>query len=175
LEGEVFIRDVQTNTLLVQLSSSDTTVLQVPDSIFIPVGQTTAVFAATVVYGNMIGGTQVAVVSAHAPGWLDATGSVTIGLPAVIVTQPTNLAVAVGEVAALGVVADGTAPLNYQWSVGGTNLGDATNNELGLTNVQLSDAGSYAVEVANAFGSEQSSNAVLSVGLRGEVAGLKAK
>jgi hypothetical protein len=88
----------------------------------------------------------------------------TIGLPAVIVQQPTNLAVAVGEVAALGIVAEGTAPLSYQWSLGGTNLVDATNSVLVITNVQLSDAGSYAVEVANAFGSEQSSNAVLSVG-----------
>ena len=56
LEGEVYIRDVQTNTLLVQLSSSDTTILQVPDSIFIPVGQTTAAFAATIVDNNMING-----------------------------------------------------------------------------------------------------------------------
>jgi multisubunit Na+/H+ antiporter MnhC subunit len=88
----------------------------------------------------------------------------TIGLPAVIVMQPTNLAVAVGAVAAMGVVADGTAPLGYQWSVGGTNLVDATNSVLVITNVQLSDAGSYAVEVSNAFGSEQSSNTVLSVG-----------
>jgi hypothetical protein len=38
LEGAVSIRDVQTNTLIVQLSSSDTMILQVPDSIFIPVG-----------------------------------------------------------------------------------------------------------------------------------------
>ena len=165
LEGEVYIRDVQTNTLLVQLSSSDTTVLRVPDSIFIPVGQTTAVFAATVVYDNMINGPQFAMVSAHAPGWLDATGSVVIGLPAVVVMQPTNLAAAVGGVAAMGIVAEGTAPLSYQWSVGGTNLVDATNSVLVITNVQLSDAGSYAVEVSNAFGSEQSSNAVLSVGL----------
>src|SRR5664279_4679636 len=65
----------------------------------------------------------------------------------------------------MGVVAEGTAPLGYQWSVGGTNLLDATNSVLVITNVQLSDAGSYVVEVSNAFGSEQSSNAVLSVGL----------
>jgi hypothetical protein len=107
-----------------------------------------------------------AVVVSNAFGIASSTNAVlTIGLPAVIVQQPTNLAVAVGGVAAMGIVAEGTAPLGYQWSVGGTNLVDATNSVLVITNAQLSDAGSYAVEVSNAFGSEQSSNAVLSVGL----------
>src|ERR1035441_1567834 len=67
--------------------------------------------------------------------------ALTIELPAVIVMQPTNLAVAVGAVAAMGIVAEGTAPLSYQWNVGGTNLVDATNSVLVITNVQLSDAG----------------------------------
>jgi uncharacterized repeat protein (TIGR01451 family) len=88
----------------------------------------------------------------------------TIGLPPAIVIQPANLAVAVGGVATFSMVAAGTAPLSYQWSFNGTNLLEATNSLLVLTNVQLSDAGSYAVEVANGFGSEESSNAVLSVG-----------
>jgi hypothetical protein len=69
----------------------------------------------------------------------------------------------VGGVAVMGFVAEGTAPLAYQWSLGGTNLADATNSVLVITNVQGSDAGSYAVEVSNAFGSEQSSNATLLV------------
>jgi len=89
----------------------------------------------------------------------------TLGLPAVIVAQPTNVAVAVGGAAVLGVQAQGTEPLSYQWSLEGTNLVGATNSLLVLTNVQPTDAGSYAVEVSNAYGSEQSSNAVVSVGL----------
>ena len=88
----------------------------------------------------------------------------TVGEPPAIAMQPTNLAVAVGGVATFEVLADGTPPLSYQWSFNGTNLLDATNSVLVITNVQLTDAGNYAVEVSNAFGSEQSSNAVLVCG-----------
>ncbi len=88
----------------------------------------------------------------------------TIGGPPIVVIQPTNLAVPVGGVAMFNVMADGTPPLSYQWSFNGTNLLEATNSVLVITNVQLSDAGNYAVAVANAFGSEESSNAVLIVG-----------
>jgi hypothetical protein len=93
-----------------------------------------------------------------------------IGLPPAIVNQPTNLAVAVGDVATFNIAAEGTLPLNYQWSYNGTNLLDATNSLLAITNVQLSDAGNYAVQVSNAFGSEASTNAVLSVGERPAIA-----
>jgi hypothetical protein len=71
---------------------------------------------------------------------------------------------AVGDAAAFSVVASGTPPLNCQWSFNGTNLLDATNSLLVITNVQLSDAGNYTVEVSNAFGTDDSTNAVLSVG-----------
>jgi hypothetical protein len=66
-------------------------------------------------------------------------------------------------VATFNVVADGTAPLSYQWSFNGTNLVAATNSLLAITNVQLSDAGSYAVLVSNAFGVAYSSNSTLLV------------
>ena len=94
IEGAVYIRDVQTNTLLVNLAPSDTTALQVPDSIFIPVGQTAAVFTATVVDDNLIDGPQVAVVTAHVPGWIDASGSVVVQDNENVnlaVTVPTNV------------------------------------------------------------------------------------
>ena len=52
----------------------------------------------------------------------------------------------------------------YQWQFNGTNLLNATNSVLVITNAQLSDAGSYAAEVSNAYGSTDSSNAVLFVG-----------
>jgi hypothetical protein len=58
-------------------------------------------------------------------------------------------------------VTEGTPPLSYQWSFNGTNLPDATNAVLLIPNVQWSDVGTYAVEVANAFGSALSSNATL--------------
>ncbi|MGP8055077.1 MAG: FG-GAP-like repeat-containing protein, partial [Limisphaerales bacterium] len=53
--------------------------------------------------------------------------------------------------------------LSYQWSFGGTNIIGATNTALTLTNGQLNQAGNYAVEVTNLYGSALSSNAVLTV------------
>ncbi len=59
----------------------------------------------------------------------------------------------------------GTAPLVYQWTLNTTNISGATNATLVLTNVQLSQAGTYAVTVNNLLGSAISSNAVLTVKL----------
>ena len=95
----------------------------------------------------------------------DSNALLTIGFPLAILVQPTNLAVAVSGTAPLSVLATGTPPFSYQWTLNGTNLEGATNSFLILTNVQLTDNGSYAVEVFSAFGAEQSSNALLSVGV----------
>jgi len=59
-------------------------------------------------------------------------------------------------------VADGTAPLTYQWQLNGTNLLDATNATLTLNNLTLDQAGSYSVTITNQAGSV-SSSAVLAV------------
>jgi hypothetical protein len=80
-----------------------------------------------------------------------------------IVTQPTNQTAVVGMTATFGVSAVGSSPLGYQWRFNGTNLAGATNATLTLTNVQLGQAGSYAVQVTNRYGSVLSSNAVLTV------------
>jgi alpha-tubulin suppressor-like RCC1 family protein len=81
----------------------------------------------------------------------------------VITAQPTNLTVAVNGTAVFNVTADGSAPLNYQWSFNGTNLAGATNVSLTLSNVQPSQAGNYFVTVSNLAGSVVSSNARLTV------------
>ena len=99
---------------------------------------------------------------------LSSNALLTVTLPAVaptIVVQPTNQTVLVGGTVSFSVVAEGTEPLSYQWSFNGTNLADATDAALVLTNVQLSDAGDYAVLVTNEVGFELSSNALLTVTL----------
>ena len=99
---------------------------------------------------------------------LSSNALLTVQLPPIaptIAVQPTNQTVPLGSNASFAVVAEGTEPLNYQWSLNGTNLVNGTNALLALTNVQLSDAGSYAVLVANAVGSDLSSNALLTVQL----------
>ena len=69
----------------------------------------------------------------------------------------------VGGTAIFTVDAIGTTPLFYQWSFDGTNIDNATNATLTLTNVQLTQAGNYAVVVTNVLGSATSSNAILTV------------
>jgi uncharacterized repeat protein (TIGR01451 family) len=98
--------------------------------------------------------------SATGPVWQFMTAP---PLPPVILGQPTNQTVAVGGTANFTVAATGTALLNYQWRFGGVNITGATNATLTLTNVQFSQAGSYAVQVTNLYGSALSSNAALTV------------
>jgi hypothetical protein len=69
----------------------------------------------------------------------------------------------VGGTATFSVTASGTPPLSYQWRFNGTNISGATNTILTLANVQLNQAGNYAVLVTNLYGSALSSNAVLTV------------
>ena len=69
----------------------------------------------------------------------------------------------VGGTVTFSVTASGTPPLSYQWKFDGTNISGATNTTLVLTNVQLSQAGTYAVLVTNHYGSTNSASALLTV------------
>ena len=80
-----------------------------------------------------------------------------------IVTQPVSQTVSAGAHVTFSVMANGTAPLRYQWSRTGTNLAGATASALQLNSVQVSQSGLYAVTVTNALGSVTSSNATLTV------------
>ncbi len=82
--------------------------------------------------------------------------------PPVINVQPQDRTVFVGQSAAFTISVSGY-PLNYQWTFNGTNISGATDSSLTLTNVQLDQAGNYAVQVMNSLGSVISSNAVLAV------------
>src|SRR5207245_4293885 len=62
-----------------------------------------------------------------------------------------------GTTARLRALAVGLGPLTYQWVFNGTNLPDATNATLTLTNLQFSQAGTYFVIVSNAFGAVSNS------------------
>jgi hypothetical protein len=83
--------------------------------------------------------------------------------PPTIPAQPTNQTVTLGGAATFSVTASGTPPLSYQWNFNGTDIDGAANASLMLTNVQMSHAGNYTVQVTNLFGSILSSNAVLTV------------
>ncbi len=89
--------------------------------------------------------------------------TIPVDLPPGITTQPTNQVTIVAGSANFYVGATGTAPLAYQWTFGGSALPGATTSALALANVQSSQAGNYAVVVANAVGSVTSSVATLTV------------
>ena len=91
-----------------------------------------------------------------------APASVTVLNP-VISTQPQNRSVLGGATTSFSVSATGQQPFAYQWQFNGTNLDWATNNPLVLTNVLVSQAGTYSVVVSNIYGMAASSNATLNV------------
>ena len=80
-----------------------------------------------------------------------------------VATQPNGATKVIGDIVTFAVGAGGASPLSYQWRFNGADIPTATAASLELTNVQLSQAGDYAVIVTNGFGSAVSSNAVLTV------------
>jgi uncharacterized repeat protein (TIGR01451 family) len=92
-----------------------------------------------------------------------AVAVTSVDAPPAITAQPAGQAVIPGANVTFQIAATGTAPLAFQWLFYGTNLPGAVNAALTLTNVQLAEAGTYAVLVTNDFGALLSSNAVLTV------------
>ena len=87
-----------------------------------------------------------------------------VGLqPPLITQQPQSQTVPPGTNVNFEVVATGTAPLGYQWRINGTNILNATNSILSLSNVTPVLNGNYDVVVANSAGAVTSSVAVLTV------------
>lgn len=80
-----------------------------------------------------------------------------------IATQPQSQTVSAGATVTLWVAATGTAPLSYQWLKNGTNVVGASAATNSIAAAQITDAGHYAVVVANAAGSVTSDVATLSV------------
>jgi hypothetical protein len=92
---------------------------------------------------------------------IEAITLASAGGPPIIQTQPANQLAISGRNATFSVLSAGQLPLSYQWQFNGTDLPDATNATLTLSNVDGSLAGSYDVLVSNALGSATSSNALL--------------
>ena len=88
---------------------------------------------------------------------------VVMDVPPWIPQQPADQSVLVGSNAAFSVNAFGQLPMTWQWQFNQTNIDDATNSTLLLTNVTPDQAGTYSVLVTNAYGSTASSNATLYV------------
>ena len=90
----------------------------------------------------------------------------------VITTQPAPESTPLGQNATFTVVANGTAPLVYQWSKNGTPVSGATQATYVTPAVQASDSGStFSVTVSNIAGSVNSHTAALTVGPRSPIPG----
>jgi PKD repeat protein len=83
--------------------------------------------------------------------------------PPVILVQPQNQTVLLGDTANFSVSAGGTPPFTYQWRFNGTNLPGANATNLTRVNVQPVDVGNYTAVVSNSVNSVTSSIATLRI------------
>jgi uncharacterized repeat protein (TIGR01451 family) len=98
--GIIMASAAPASNITVNLSSSDTTEVQVPASVILPAGLTSVVFTATIVDDGIVDGDQSTTITAHVPNWADAQAIV-------IVKDNTNLVVTLPAAAREG---DGTLP-----------------------------------------------------------------
>ena len=92
-----------------------------------------------------------------------SAGTLTVNVAPAINAQPQNTSAYVGQGASFAVTATGTPSPTYQWTKNGSNISGATTSTLTLSNVQLSDAGAFAVNVSNSVGTLSSNSATLTV------------
>jgi Immunoglobulin domain len=124
----------------------------------------------TIPVGFLTEGTNVVAVEIHQ---IDATSSdisfdfelvATQPDAPVIIVQPSDQTLALGQTAQFAVTANGTAPLAYQWFRNSLiAIPDATNDTLIILNAQFADEGSYSVVVTNIAGTTRSVSANLRI------------
>jgi len=83
--------------------------------------------------------------------------------PPYFTVSPFSQSVASGATITFTSFAVGPGPISYQWQFNGSNIGWATNENLVLTPVALTDAGIYQCVVSNPLASAASSPAALTV------------
>src|ERR1700678_4267487 len=94
-----------------------------------------------------------------------SAGSTTVNPNApLIITQPANQTVAVGQTATFSVTASGSATLTYQWFKGGVAISGATSSTYTTPTTVTGDSGSlFTVTVSNSPGTVTSNPATLTV------------
>ncbi|WP_158945101.1 immunoglobulin domain-containing protein [Granulicella sp. S190] len=100
------------------------------------------------------------------PATLTVTVSSTTVPPSapLIISQPANQTVQVGQTATFSVTANGTAPLTYQWFKNGTLIPGATSSSYTTPATVIGDNNSqFTVTVTNATGAATSNPATLTV------------
>jgi len=130
----------------------------------------TTFYSSPVNPGYLVPGTNVIAVEMHQAGGTSSDLSFDFELTGVqnflaptIVTQPESQSAAGGSTVSFGVVANGTAPLRYQWRLNGTALPGATNSGFSIASAQAGDAGNYTVVITNIAGAVTSVVATLTI------------
>jgi len=123
---------------------------------------TNATVTLTSVSTNAAGNYQV-IVSNIAGSATSSVAALTVVMPPVIASQPTNQTTTMGNNVRLSVTAYGWPALAYQWRLEGTNFPGATNSFLKFINVKTNQSGNYSVVVSNYLGVITSSIATLTV------------
>jgi len=123
-------------------------------------GATNAILGFPGITTEQAGGYSV-VVSNPSGSATSGTTVLTVNSPPLITGHPIGRVVPAGSNFTFVVTAAGAPPLSYQWRRNGTNLPQATQASLTLTNVSRAHAGVYAVVVSNLFGTATSANAGL--------------
>ena len=131
--------------------------------------------------GNLVGadaGGYSVVLAGPAGTVTSAVATLTVIDP-VITGQPTNTFRNAGESVLLGVAANGTTPLRYQWRKDGAPQPGQTSASLTIDKLRGADAGHYDVVLSSVWGSVTSAVALLTVnaalpdsfdpGLEGEI------
>src|SRR5208283_3018046 len=83
--------------------------------------------------------------------------------PPSFIFQPTNQTVTAGTTVQLDAGVRGIEPIYFQWLQGSSNIPGATNSTLFISPVTTADSGAYTLLASNAFGTTNSSNAILTV------------
>jgi hypothetical protein len=78
-------------------------------------------------------------------------------------TTPSSATRFTGQDVTFAASFDGTRPITYQWRKGSAPIPGATNTTLTLTDLRLSDAGSYSLFASNSVGTMSSADASLTV------------
>jgi hypothetical protein len=122
-----------------------------------------AVLAITGVIEPMQGDQFRCVVTNVSGSTISSVATLAVIVAPTITAQPQPTSVQIGGEVSFSVAASGTAPFVYQWRRNGTAIAGATASVLTLTNVQVTAAAEYSVQISNGAGSVQSTGAGLSV------------
>jgi hypothetical protein len=129
-------------------------------------GATSATYTTPATSGADHGAVFSVTVSNVAGNLASANATLTVNVAAAVTVQPQAQAVVAPAPATFSVTAAGSAPIAYQWRRNGSPIGGATAASYTTPATSGADHGAvFSVVVSNAFGTDTSSNAALTVNL----------